>query len=122
MILKNFYKLFLLFLLLFPFNVTSQEQIRIDFYKTIRCLVCDGQSIYDSETAFAQNLREQIKLKFNQGLTKKEIKNELLTIYGEDISFQPKKNKIFLWFSPFIILSLIFSLNISRYKKKLNKK
>ena len=122
MILKNFYKLFLLFLLLFPFNVTSQEQIRIDFYKTIRCLVCDGQSIYDSETAFAQNLREQIKLKFNQGLTKKEIKNELLTIYGEDISFQPKKNKIFLCFSPFIILSLIFGLNISRYKKKLNKK
>jgi|TARA_B110000881_G_C18546723_1_gene501654 cytochrome c-type biogenesis protein CcmH len=122
MILKNFYKLFLLFLLLFPFNVTSQEQIRIDFYKTIRCLVCDGQSIYDSETAFAQNLREQIKLKFNQGFTKKEIKNELLTIYGEDISFQPKKNKIFLWFSPFIILSLIFGLNISRYKKKLNKK
>tara|TARA_B110000971_G_scaffold67505_1_gene69227 strand:+ start:257 stop:625 length:369 start_codon:yes stop_codon:yes gene_type:complete len=122
MILKNFYKLFLLFLLLFPFNVTSQEQIRIDFYKTIRCLVCDGQSIYDSETAFAQNLREQIKLKFNQGLTKEEIKNELLTIYGEDISFQPKKNKIFLWFSPFIILSLIFGLNISRYKKKLNKK
>lgn len=122
MILKNFFKLFLLFLLLFPFNVTSQEQIRIDFYKTIRCLVCDGQSIYDSETAFAQNLREQIKLKFNQGLTKKEIKNELLTIYGEDISFQPKKNKIFLWFSPFIILSLIFGLNISRYKKKLNKK
>ena len=122
MILKNFYKFFLLFLLLFPFNVTSQEQIRIDFYKTIRCLVCDGQSIYDSETAFAQNLREQIKLKFNQGLTKKEIKNELLTIYGEDISFQPKKNKIFLWFSPFIILSLIFGLNISRYKKKLNKK
>ena len=122
MILKNFYKLFLLFLLLFPFNVTSQEQIRIDFYKTIRCLVCDGQSIYDSETAFAQNLREQIKLKFNQGFTKKEIKNELLTIYGEDISFQPKKNKLFLWFSPFIILSLIFGLNISRYKKKLNKK
>ena len=122
MILKNFYKLFLLFLLLFPFNVTSQEQIRIDFYKTIRCLVCDGQSIYDSETAFAQNLREQIKLKFNKGFTKKEIKNELLTIYGEDISFQPKKNKIFLWFSPFIILSLIFGLNISRYKKKLNKK
>jgi|TARA_B110000967_G_scaffold40800_1_gene40747 cytochrome c-type biogenesis protein CcmH len=122
MILKNFYKLFLLFLLLFPFNVTSQEQIRIDFYKTIRCLVCDGQSIYDSETAFAQNLREQIKLKFNQGLTKEEIKNELLTIYGEDISFQPRKNKLFLWFSPFIILSLIFGLNISRYKKKLNKK
>ena len=122
MILKNFYKLFLLFLLLFPFNVTSQEQLRIDFYKTIRCLVCDGQSIYDSETAFAQNLREQIKLKFNQGLTKKEIKNELLTIYGEDISFQPRKNKLFLWFSPFIILSLIFGLNISRYKKKLNKK
>ena len=122
MILKNFYKLFLLLLLLFPFNVTSQEQLRIDFYKTIRCLVCDGQSIYDSETAFAQNLREQIKLKFNQGLTKEEIKNELLTIYGEDISFQPRKNKLFLWFSPFIILSLIFGLNISRYKKKLNKK
>lgn len=119
---KNFYKKFILVLLLISFNAVSQEQVRIDFYKTIRCLVCDGQSIYDSETVFAQNLREQIKLKFDQNFTKAEIKKELLIIYGQDISFQPKFNNFILWFSPMIVLFLMFCFNLSRYRKNTNKK
>ena len=118
--LKNFYRLFILILLVNPFNAFSEDQLRIDFYKTIRCLVCDGQSIYDSETTFAQNLRGQLKSKFDEGLSRKDIKKELLIIYGEDISFQPKINNFFLWFSPMVILFLILGFNISRYRKNTN--
>ena len=47
---------------------------------TENIVVCDGQSIYDSETVFAQNLREQIKLKFDEGFSKKNIKDHLSKI------------------------------------------
>ena len=117
-ILKSFYKLLCLTFLLLPLNLFAEDQTRIDFYKTIRCLVCDGQSIYDSETVFAQNLREQIKLKFDEGFSKKNIKNQLSKIYGEDISFQPRSNDYFLWFIPFLILFLLLVFNFGRYAKK----
>jgi len=118
--LKSFYKLLCLTFLLLPLNLFAEDQTRIDFYKTIRCLVCDGQSIYDSETVFAQNLREQIKLKFDEGFSKKNIKNQLSKIYGEDISFQPRFNDYFLWAIPFLILFLLLFFNFGRYKKKKN--
>ena len=119
-ILKSFYKLLCLTFLLLPLNLFAEDQTRIDFYKTIRCLVCDGQSIYDSETVFAQNLREQIKLKFDEGFSKKNIKDQLSKIYGEDISFQPRSNDYFLWFIPFLILFLLLVFNFGRYAKKKN--
>ncbi len=112
----NFCKLLCLIFLLSPINLFSEDQFRIDFYKTVRCLVCDGQSIYDSETVFAQNLREQIKLKFDEGFSKKDIKDELSIIYGEDISFQPGSNNFFLWSIPFMVLLLLIIFNLSRYK------
>ncbi|MDB4234361.1 cytochrome c-type biogenesis protein CcmH [Alphaproteobacteria bacterium] len=115
---KSFYRLLCLTFLLLPLNLFAEDQTRIDFYKTIRCLVCDGQSIYDSETVFAQNLREQIKLKFDEGFSKKNIKDQLSKIYGEDISFQPSSNDFFLWFIPFLILFLLLVFNFGRYAKK----
>ena len=117
-ILKSFYRLLCLTFLLLPLNLFAEDQTRIDFYKTIRCLVCDGQSIYDSETVFAQNLIEQIKLKFDEGFSKKNIKDQLSKIYGEDISFQPSSNDFFLWFIPFLILFLLLVFNFGRYAKK----
>lgn len=95
----------------------AQPQKSIDFLKTIRCLVCDGQSIYDSETVFSQNLREQIMLKFEDGKSENEIIIELVSIYGEDIAFMPKKNRYVLWYLPFIFLFSIFLFIRKRFKK-----
>ncbi|MAV82814.1 MAG: cytochrome c-type biogenesis protein CcmH [Pelagibacteraceae bacterium] len=118
MILKNFYKILIILLLISPVFSYAQEQEIIDFYKTVRCLVCDGQSIYDSETLFAQNLREQIQIKYNLGFSKENIQKELLKIYGEKISFEPKKNRIILWFFPFVVLFTIILLNIKRFIRR----
>ena len=74
-----------------------------DYYKTIRCLVCEGQSIQESDTEFAINLKEQIKKKYNSGMTVNEIDVELVKIYGEEISFNPQKNHYLLWGTPLII-------------------
>ena len=78
-----------------------------DYYKTIRCLVCEGQSIQESDTEFAINLKEQILRKYNSGMTVNEIDKELVQIYGEEISFNPQKNHYLLWGTPIMILFII---------------
>ena len=58
---KNIYKLILILLLVF---VSAESFAGVnelsDYYKTVRCLVCEGQSIQESDTEFAINLKEQI--------------------------------------------------------------
>ncbi len=79
-----------------------------DYYKTVRCLVCEGQSIQESDTEFAINLKEQIQKKYNSGISIEEINQELIKIYGEEISFNPPKYHILLWGTPLIVLLIIF--------------
>ena len=106
---KSIYKIILTLLFI---NVSAVSFASInelsDYYKTVRCLVCEGQSIQESDTEFAINLKEQIQKKYNSGMTIKEINQELIKIYGEEISFNPPKNHILLWGTPFIVLIIIF--------------
>ena len=120
-ILKSIYKLILLISVIFLSTaaISSENQIN-DYYKTIRCLVCDGQSIQESDTEFAINLKEQIKKKFDNGITLKEINEELVSIYGEKISFTPSKNHIFLWMCPVIILIIFIFFIRRKYKYRSN--
>ncbi len=108
------------FIFIFLFSLLSigysKENNLNDYYKTIRCLVCDGQSIQESDTEFAINLKEQIKKKFEDGITLKEINNELISIYGEEISFKPLKNHLLLWFSPLFIFLTIIILIRKKFK------
>ena len=116
-ILKSIYKLILLISVIFLSTaaISSENQLN-DYYKTIRCLVCDGQSIQESDNEFAINLKEQIKKKFDNGITLKEINKELVSIYGEKISFTPSKNHIFLWMCPVIILIIFIFFIRRKYK------
>ena len=106
---KSIYKIILTLLFI---NVSAVSFASInelsDYYKTVRCLVCEGQSIQESDTEFAINLKEQIQKKYNSGMNIKEINQELIKIYGEEISFNPPKNHILLWGTPFIVLIIIF--------------
>ena len=117
---KSISKFFLVIITLSVLSTAnSSENKLIDYYKTIRCLVCDGQSIQESDTEFAINLKEQIKKKFDDGVKLKKINEELISIYGEEISFKPSKNHILLWLSPAFIF---FTIIIIIRKKFINKK
>ena len=99
--------LLVIFLLsLFSIGYSNENKLN-DYFKTIRCLVCEGQSINESDTEFAINLREQIKIKTNSGVPIKEINQELIEIYGEQISFNPSKNHFLLWLMPLILVLVI---------------
>ena len=92
-ILKSIYRLFFIFCFILFTNISLANVNQLsEYYKTIRCLVCEGQSIQESDTEFAINLKEQIQKKYESGMDLKQINQELITIYGEEISFSPSND------------------------------
>jgi len=115
--LKNTFKIFLtlFFIILTSFGHSNENELN-DYYKSIRCLVCEGQSISESDTEFSINLKEQIKKKYKSGLSFKEIQEELISIYGEEISFKPSNDHYLLWLSPLILLIILIILIRKKFK------
>jgi len=117
-ILKSIYKLFFIFCFVLFTNISLANVNQLsEFYKTIRCLVCEGQSIQESDTEFAINLKEQIQKKYQSGMDLKQINQELITIYGEEISFNPSNDHFILWGLPLLLLLIIIFLVRNKYKK-----
>ena len=118
-ILKNIYKLFFIFCFVLFTNISLANVNQLsEYYKTIRCLVCEGQSIQESDTEFAINLKEQIQKKYESGMDLKQINQELIAIYGEEISFNPSNDHFVLWGLPLLLLVIIIYLVRNKYKKK----
>ena len=117
-ILKSIYKLFFIFCFVLFTNISLANVNQLsEYYKTIRCLVCEGQSIQESDTEFAINLKEQIQKKYQSGMDLKQINQELITIYGEEISFNPSNDHFILWGLPLFLLLIIIFLVRNKYKK-----
>ena len=87
--------------------------------KNVRCMICQNQSIDESNAELAKDLRILIRNKVEEGLSDKEIYNFLTERYGDFILLNPalKINTIALWFLPglFLIIGAFF---IFRHNKK----
>ena len=96
---------YLLISSVFLIHSQSYETIKIEITKNLRCLVCQGQSIYDSDSEFANSIKLVVDKKLNEGYTKKEIYEFLKTKYGDWILYDPKwtKNTYLLWLIPILI-------------------
>ena len=119
---KFFFKIF--FVLFFSFSSYSNESIDNKVKKLtleLRCMTCQNQSVYDSDSDYSKDIKIFVKEKFKEGLTEKEIKKILTKRYGEYILFKPYFNSknLFLWLFPFIlvILSIIILLKNSKKTK-----
>ena len=73
--------------------------------KNLRCLICQGQSVYDSDSEFANSIKLLVNQKLNEGKSENQIYNYLKDKYGEWILYDPKfnKNTYFLWLLPLLI-------------------
>ena len=73
--------------------------------KNLRCLICQGQSVYDSQSDFALSIKTLIKNKLQEGKSEKQIYDYLKNQYGEWIVYDPEFNKknIILWLFPLIL-------------------
>tara|TARA_Y100001958_G_C21098919_1_gene449536 strand:- start:585 stop:953 length:369 start_codon:yes stop_codon:yes gene_type:complete len=92
-------------------------------HKNLRCLVCQGQSISDSNSEFAITLKMVVRDLIDQGKSEKEIYNFLSDKYGDWILYKPKLNlgNFLLWFLPYLAL-LIGGLIILYLIRKNTKK
>ena len=100
--------------------VNANENSQNTITKNLRCLICQGQSIYDSDSEFASSVKMMVKKKLDEGLSEKQIYNFLESKYGKWILYDPKfnKNTYFLWLLPIFLFIIggviIFKLFIIR--------
>ena len=73
--------------------------------KNLRCLICQGQSVYDSDSEFANSLKIVVDKKLEEGLSEDQIYEYFKTKYGEWILYDPglNKNTYILWLLPILI-------------------
>ena len=103
----KFKLILILFILNFSFLYGSENKIDQNLiHKNLRCLVCQGQSIADSNSDFAQTIKLVVKDLINDGKTEEEIYSFLAEKYGEWIVSKPQLNKhnFMLWFLPYLVL------------------
>ena len=99
--------LYAIFLLL-AFSKSSfsdDKKLENKINKNLRCLICQGQSVYDSQSDFALTIKMLIKNKLQEGESEDEIYDYLKTLYGEWIVYDPEFNKknLLLWVFPLIL-------------------
>lgn len=96
----------------YSFDSPHQEQIFTRLTTESRCLVCQNQSLADSDAPLAVDLRDDIYRLVKEGKDEKMIQDFLVERYGNYILLRPplNKNTWILWTSPFLLLLLGFSV------------
>ena len=114
---------FIIFLNLSSSYAAQKNIDQNQIYKNLRCLVCQGQSISDSNSDFAQTIKLVVKDLIKQGKSEKQIYTFMADKYGHWIVYKPQLNKqnFILWVLPYVILLggglVIFSIIRKKRKK-----
>jgi cytochrome c-type biogenesis protein CcmH len=117
-------KIFVIVFLITGFsNLKSDEKnkdLKSKILKNIRCLICQGQSVYDSESEFAASIKLIVDKKINEGSKEEQIYQFLREKYGDWIIYDPQlnKNTYILWLLPL----LLFLAGGAIIRKKIQKK
>ena len=113
----------ILFVFLSQISYALENNLEIKITKNLRCLICQGQSVYDSDSEFANSIKTLVSQKLDEGFTEKEIYSFLKDKYGEWILYNPEfnKNTYFLWLLPILMFllggAIIYKLFIFKKKK-----
>jgi cytochrome c-type biogenesis protein CcmH len=72
----------------------------------LRCLVCQNQTIADSNAELAQDLRREVRQMLGRGASESEVREFMVTRYGDFILYRPpfKATTLALWVGPFVLL------------------
>ena len=103
----KFIRFILIIILLFPFSIVNAEEYdkTNKITKNLRCLICQGQSVYDSDSEFANSMKILVDKKIEEGLSDDQIYEYFRIKYGEWILYDPSinKNTYILWILPLLI-------------------
>ena len=115
-------RFFLIVILFYTSTALKADELdkRNNITKNLRCLVCQGQSIYDSDSEFANSLKIVVNNKINEGLSEKQIYSYFQNKYGEWILYDPlfNKNTYFLWLLPLLIFFVGGAIIFNKFIKK----
>ena len=86
-------------------NPATETRAR-SLQRELRCLVCQGQSIDESNSPLAADLRQLVREQIAQGKSDAEIKDFLVARYGDFILMKPplQPDTYILWLAPFLVL------------------
>ena len=116
-------KIFIVLFLIINFSELSSDEtnyaLKNKILKNIRCLICQGQSVYDSESEFASSIKLIVDRKINEGLKEKQIYQFLREKYGDWIIYDPEvnKNTFILWLLPLLLFLLGGAIIYKKLKK-----
>ena len=120
------FKIFIILLLITNFSELKSDEksniLKNKILKNIRCLICQGQSVYDSESEFASSIKLIVNRKINEGLKEKQIYQFLREKYGDWVIFDPQlnKNTYILWLLPILIFFIGGAIIIKKFIIKKN--
>ena len=82
----------------------SEEQT-VNITKNLRCLICQGQTIHESNSDFAESMKKYIKSELENGKTNDEVFSSLIEKYGQWIVYDPgvSRNTLLLWALPLLL-------------------
>lgn len=89
-------------------NDPAAEARMMDLATELRCLVCQNQTIAESQAELAGDLRQQIRELIQRGQSDEQIKQYMVARYGDFVLYRPpvKEKTLLLWFGPGVILVL----------------
>lgn len=101
------------------FDNPTQYALYQKVIKELRCLVCQNQSLADSNADLAKDLRQKSYEMIRQGKNYDQIIQYMLERYGEFVLYRPRIRPatLLLWFSPFVILIAIVGFALVRIRK-----
>ena len=117
-------KIFLIIFLSIGFSqVESSEknnELKSKILKNIRCLICQGQSVYDSESDFASSIKLIVNKKIKDGMSEDQVYRFLRERYGDWVIYEPElnKNTYVLWLLPLLLFLLGGAIMIKNLKFK----
>ena len=99
-------------------SAEANDILKNKILKNIRCLICQGQSVYDSESEFASSIKLIVDRKINEGLKEDSIYEFLREKYGDWIVYDPQlnKNTYILWLLPLLLFLLGGAIMRSKIK------
>ena len=119
----KFLYVILICFLLFPLGSSKADQLeeRNKITKNLRCLVCQGQSVYDSDSEFANSLKVLVDKKIKEGFSEKQIYDYFKEKYGDWILYDPgiNKNTYVLWLLPLLIFLIGGAIIYKNFIKKI---
>ena len=98
-------------------HATSNNDLENKIFKNLRCLICQGQSVYDSQSDFAESMKIVIREKLGEGMSEDQIYFYLKEKYGAWLLYDPElnKNTFLLWSIPLALFLLGGALILRKF-------